>query len=729
MYRTVKVGILAFTLAWAACAETGQELPGAGADSGRTVIYRDTWGVPHIYAPTAEAGAYAIGWAQAQDRPEELLKNFLRGMGELSSIEGQSAFQSDLIARIFDNYGVAERYISGLSPRSRTSTVAFVMGVNDYYRAHPEDEPEWWKGRHVDEFMVHAFVRYFLNSWSIGQGLDDLRRGGVEPNFGQDSRGSNQWAISTQRSAAGAPILVIDPHLSWFGASRFWEFRIHAGEMKGSGFTLPGFPTIGLGHNEHLAWAMTTGGPDTADVYEIQLGEEDPGSYYFDGQSRPLSRREIVIEVNGEGPRSLVIQYSHHGPVVAVKEGKAYALRTAYASEVRYMDVWWEFVLGQDYTGVEKGLEVLGPFPQNVMVADTSGNTYYQRTGRVPVRAEGYDWTRPVDGSVRTTEWEVFHKSSDLVQLLNPETGFMQNCNIPPDVMMPGSPLTPDRYPGYIYSEVSYGADSRHSNPRGARAVELLSQDDSISAAEAIQHALDVHPFSSARWLEALRLAKAKAESRSGLGVEESAALDELLGWDGELTAESTAALKYYYWREQVSLLEDGGELKGLSGRIDNFLESVGEPSAEIGLSNSESRMLVQAFADGMNQLRSDLGDLGRTYGDAFRVGRGDLSWPMGGGGRYGTSTLRSISYGPKREDGTRWGMAGQTATQVVVLSKPIKSWSATPLGQSDRADSQHFADQAEQLLSSRQMKPTWWLPEELRDHIESRTVLEDAPE
>ena len=56
-------------------------------------------------------------------------------------------------------------------------------------------------------------------------------------------------------------ILLIDPHLSWWGPSRFWEVRWHAGNLVGSGVTLPGSPYIGLGHNEKVAWAMTTGGP------------------------------------------------------------------------------------------------------------------------------------------------------------------------------------------------------------------------------------------------------------------------------------------------------------------------------------------------------------------------------------------------------------------------------------------------------------------------------------
>ena len=35
---------------------------------GKITIYRDDYGVPHIYAATHEAGLYASGWAQAEDR-------------------------------------------------------------------------------------------------------------------------------------------------------------------------------------------------------------------------------------------------------------------------------------------------------------------------------------------------------------------------------------------------------------------------------------------------------------------------------------------------------------------------------------------------------------------------------------------------------------------------------------------------------------------------------------
>ena len=129
-----------------------------------------------------------------------------------------------------------------------------------------------------------------------------------------------------------------------------------------------------------------------------------------------------------------------------------------------------------------------------------------------------------------------------------------------------------------------------------------------------------------------------------------------------------------------------------------------------------------------MAKLKADHGSLNAIYGDTFRVGREDVSWPLGGGGGRGLTTLRNVGFGPERNDHTRWGSSGQTSTQVIVLSKPIRSWTYVPIGQSDRPDSSHYRDQAERLFSLRQLKPTWWLPKDLAKHIESRTVLAKAP-
>ncbi|MCC6698454.1 MAG: penicillin acylase family protein [Candidatus Hydrogenedentes bacterium] len=703
------------------------ELPGVGEDAGKIVIYRDTWGVPHIYALTVEGGFYAMGWAQAEDRPVELLKNLLRGLGELASVEGPGGADSDQIALTWNLYEKSKGAADQLNPETRAQTQAYARGVNAYYKAHPEDVPEWWGNRQADEFMVMAFGRLFLENWSYDDGFDDLKRGGIERGFDRISRGSNQWAVSPKRSATGAAILYVDPHLGWFGSSRFWEYRIHAGEWVGSGFTLAGQPFIGLGHNENVAWAMTTGGPDTADVYELTLNETNPMQYLYDGAWRDITKREVTLAVKGENPRVLTLLDCHYGPVVAIRNGKGYAIKSAYADAVKASEAWFGLCTAKDYHGAEAAMATLQFFPQNVMVADTSGNIYYQRTGRVPERAPQFDWTRPVNGSTSATEWDGFHPSSDHLQVLNPPQGFMQNCNIPPDAMMPDSPFSLEKTIPYLWADLSHNPQrSGWGNQRGARAVQLLASDESVTVEEALAYAVDIHPFGCERWIDVLRMADEKHGGSLRANPDYAAGIDDLLQWDQQLSADSTGALKYYYWRKQM--IDDHGAevMDEASRRVDNYLEPVGRTTPPLNFTSDELAAAATSLANAMKQLKSDFGSLDKTYGDVFRVGRDDASWPVEGGGdkNKGMTTLRNVGFERERTDHTRWGNSGQTSTQLIVLSKPVQSWTFAPVGQSDRPDSPHYRDQAEKAFSPRQLKDTWWTPEELTEHVESREVL-----
>jgi acyl-homoserine lactone acylase PvdQ len=703
-----------------------RDLPGAGADHGRTVLYRDTWGVAHIYAPTVEAGAYAMGWGQAEDRPAQLLENLKMALGEYASVVGEGGIRVDLQSRAWDHYGIATRRYGELPSDIRAAFEAYVAGINDWYAEHPEDVPEWWGERTVDPAMVVALGRMFLYNWSINEVFGDLQRAGIEPGLVPEERGSNQFAVAPQRSTEGAAILAIDPHLGWFGLSRFWEFRIHAGELAGSGVTLAGTgPGIGLGHTRHLAWAMTTGGPDTADVYQLTLKPDDPNAYLYDGEWRSLTSRRVTLEIRGAEPREYTLYSSHHGPVVASRGDTAWAAKIAYSDQIGCAEAYWELNYADDYRGAIRAVETLTMYPQNIMVADTSGNIFYIRAGRVPVRPEGYDWSRPVDGSTSATEWQGVHPASDLLQVLNPPQGFMQNCNIPPDAMMPSSPFRLADQPSYLFSSLQYGGRlDGWTNQRGARAVELLAADASVTVEEAKAYITDVHPFGAERWVEALRRADERFAAELDDHPHYRPAVDDLLSWDGRLAADSTGGLKYALWRELLES-EHGTEDFGID---DDYSVVRGEEPAPLELADEALRALITAFDAAMARLLEFKGSLDVPYGERYRVGRGERSWSLGGGGGFGTTTLRNVGYGPQHEDGTRWGERGQTSTQVVVLSDPPRSWIYLPLGESDRPGSPHYRDQAEKAFSPRRLKPSWWRPAELARHIESRTVLEWHP-
>ena len=701
----------------AACAP-----PGGGEDA---TVYRDTWGVPHIYAESAEAGLYASGWAMAEDRLSQLLENYLFGLGEYAGAFGpgnnDAWVRSDLESRMWDHYGTAKRhYEAKLNPELRRHLAAFIAGINDYLDAHPDEVPDWWGDRPVDVYMPVAFSRQFIWSWPAGQARSDLRAVGIEPSFDVDLRASNEIALAPDQTTFGAAALIIDPHLSWLGRHRYWELRLHAGEIHISGFATSGFPYVNLGHNEHVAWAHTTGGPDTADVYELTLDADDSSRYLYDGEWRQMTSRTVEVGVAGEAePREATFWYSHHGPIVARRGDRAYAAALAYEEEIGYLESKYWFMVAEDYLGAAAALDVRQIMPQNVMIADTGGNIYYQRTGRVPIRPDGYDWSRPVDGSTSETEWLGIHPASELMSLLNPQRGYMQNNNIGPDTMLVGSPLVPELYPAYLYNQPAL-----YIHQRGAAAVSLLEAKREAggkwSEEEIVELALNRSVYQYERWVE--ELTRAQAVVPAPRTPQHAVVMNAILKWDGVSEADSRGALAYFRWREALRGLAGDERMREMTSRVNDYLELFREAPEPPGLRDEDLPLLVEAVDIAAEALQAGPGGIGMraTFGDVFRVGRQDsndeVSWPVGGGSlsEAGMATMRAVGFSPPRADGRRWGNRGQTSTEVVILSNPIRSYTQPPIGQSDRPDSPHYRDQAEKLFSPGAMKPSWFARDEL---------------
>ena len=137
--------------------------------------------------------------------------------------------------------------------------------------------------------------------------------------------------------------------------------------------------------------------------------------------------------------------------------------------------------------------------------------------------------------------------------------------------------------------------------------------------------------------------------------------------------------------------------------------------------------MLLAKLDEAAGKLKADFGRFDVAYGDVYRVGRkgSKETWPVSGGSVANIATPRAISFEPIAGTKKFLGHGGQTSTQIVLLTKPPKSWTLLPLGESDHADSPHFDDQAEQLFSKSKMKPTYFLDkDELLKHVESKTVV-----
>jgi len=669
--------------------------------AGEVTIYRDTWGVPHIYGDTQEAAIYGHGYAQAEDRLDDLLGAYLLGVGRAAGVYGPGLLERDLVARIARHEEIARARYGELSAESRRVVESFVAGVRAYMRDHPDRVPAW--AELPEPHHVVALYRAFIWAWPWGQAHGDLERAGSHVS---DGRGSNQWVVGAGRSAEGAPIAMFDPHLSWAPQNRFYEAHVHGGDLDFYGFSIVGTPLMALGHTDLLSLALTTGGPDCADVYEERIDPDDPMRYEYDGEWRAVQATDVVIQVktkDGTRPETRRVERTHHGPILERRDGRAWTIRTGYDDEIGLVEQWLGMIKADNLGEFLHAMQANQSLPQNVMYADVNDNIYYVRAGRVPVRPPGFEWDRPVPGWTSATEWRGIHRLAQLVQILNPPAGFMQNTNVSPGVMMPDSPLTAERYPAVVYN-----TRTDRSNSRGRRVLGLLGSQDKLTLEDALRFAVDTFVDRSDRWQAALGQAY---ETHESLFPELAPAVRLLGDWNGHVDADSRAATLFRQWMRACRADESG----------------VPRGTIEHGgvLTAADQTALLEALTRATESLRSSHGRIDVPWGAVHRIRRGDDSWPVAGCRADGISTLRSVRFSSPDEQGISYASGGQMCTTVVLLEKDgVRSYSATPFGQSNDPRSAHYADQAEKLFSRGRLKPTWYPKSELLKHVESKRTL-----
>jgi acyl-homoserine lactone acylase PvdQ len=682
-------------------------VPAAGrADPEEITIYRDTFGTPHIFAATEEGATYGMGYAQAEDRLEELLKQYRRAEGTMAEVFGPTFLRDDYRQRLWRHRAVAEANYDKLSPKVRALIESYQAGIRQYMKDHPDEVPAW--APELRPWQVIALSRYIIWGWPEGDAGGDLLRAGITPDP-IEPRGSNQFVIAANRTADKAPIALVDPHLGWYGQFRFYEARLYGGALETSGVAIPGLPLTTLGHNRYCSVAMTTGGPDAADVYEEELNPDNPRQYRYDGKWHDMTVRSEVIRVKEDGkvmPRKFEVAYTHHGPVVARKNGKAYAMKVPYFDQFRLPDQSYSMATARNLAEMKRALAMFQLMEQNVMVATVDGDIFYVRNGRVPVRPPGFNWRLPVPGNTSASEWLGYHGLDDLVQSLNPWQGYLQNCNVSPEFMTRFCPMTPERYAQRSYL---YNADNP-LHQRAAMMRDLLHANTSVTVADAHAMALSTQVYNADLWQGRLAAAWDKAPGKQKADAGTAKLCELILRWNRRADADSTGAVAYLFWKNQL-------------GKNALLADRAGQPPpADVG-----DAQILSALAAGAEELQRQWGRPEVKYGEVFRVGRrgGTKTWPVGGGSVLGMATPRAISFEPAGDGKTFIGRGGQTSVQVVQLTKPPRSWTLLPLGASDRPSSRHFDDQAEKLFSPGKLKPTYFLNRaELLKNVESTKVL-----
>ena len=262
--------------------------------------------------------------------------------------------------------------------------------------------------------------------------------------------GSNNWAVSPQKSTSGNAILANDPHLNLNLPSIWYVMQLKTPSKNVFGATLPGALGIISGFNEYISWGETNATRDVKDWYKISFKDESNEEYWHDDQWKPITKRIEEIKIKEEASFYDTISYTHHGPVSYDQSFKGNGSElTGYAMKwIGHMGgnnqrTFIELNEAKNYDDYVAALEHYTAPAQNFVFSSIEGDIAIWVNGKFPNKWEEQGKFY-LDGSNPEHDWQGFIPHEHNAHVKNPERGFVSSANQHP---------TDEQYPYYVFND------------------------------------------------------------------------------------------------------------------------------------------------------------------------------------------------------------------------------------------------------------------------------------
>ncbi len=684
-------------------------------------IIRDTYGVPHIYGKTDADAVFGMLYAQCEDDFNRVEHNYIWAIGRLAEVEGEQAIYSDLRARLFmtkeqaiENYNQSPEWLKKLCD-------AFADGINYYIYTHPEVKPkllthfEPWMPMYFSEGSIGGDIER-VSTKRIKAFYEDKRQlalntdgnGLVNENRFEEPKGSNGIALSGKLTKSGKALLLINPHTSFY-------FRPEVHVISEEGLNAYGAVTWGQffvyqGFNEKTGWMHTSTYTDVIDEYMETIKEVDGKKMYKYGDEwKPVMSENVTLKYTAGGglkERIFTMYRTHHGPITEIIDNKWTATSMMWRP-VKALEQSFVRSKKDGYESFRKMMDMRTNSSNNTVYADAEGNIAYFHGNFIPKRNVKYDFAKPLDGSNPETDWHGLHNVDETINLLNPENGWIQNCNSTPFTASGEFSPKQSDYPKYMSVNVQ--------NHRAIHAMDLLKNAKDMTIDKMITLAYD--PYLPA--FEDLIPGLIKAYDNHPKGNNNiKEAINVLRKWDYKTSEISIAmSLAHYYG---MTYARFGYKPRDLSYM--KMLQYFGSKSPE--------KERLEIFTKSVNKLTADFGTWKMPWGEINRYQRlnGDLrqafndtlpSIPVGqASGRWGALA----AFGANYNNNTKhiYGTRGNSFVAVVEFGDKVKAKSLLAGGNSGNSKSLHFGDQA-LPYSKGQFKDVYFYKDAILKHKESQ--------
>jgi acyl-homoserine-lactone acylase len=688
----------------------------------RVTIIRDNWGIPHIYGKSDADAVFGLLYAQCEDDFKRVEMNYIEKLGRMSEIKGESELQNDLYIKLIIDSAEAVADYKKSPVWLQKLLNAYADGINYYLYKHPEVTPAlltrfkpWyqllWTDGSIGAISTGDVTEADVKNFYLAGSAPVAAKANL---FEEQTTGSNGFAIAPSKTESGNAILYINPHVTFY-------FRPEVQVVSEEGLNVYGAVTWGQlfvyqGFNEHCGWMHTSSDVDVADLYNEKIVKKNNQLFYeYNKTLKPVIQKQITLRYKKDGAietKTITAYYTHHGPVMANRDGQWISVR-GYNRSLKSLMQSFLRTKTKGLEDYKKNMSLHANTSNNTVFADSKGNIAYWHGDFVPRRDKKINWSKPVDGTVTSTEWKGLHTLDEIVHVYNPATGWIQNCNSTPFTVSGTSSPKKENYPSYMAPD--------GENFRGVNAARVLNKENKITIDKTIAAGYDrklstfeilipalVNSFekniSTTDSLYSLLAAPVQVlKNWDYYSAENSVAATLAIEWAQKLT---TTIQRLYIdegWDDQVTLVKKFSATATKEELLPPLLAVVNE------LKNKFGKWEI-AWGE-INRYQRVSNDILQKYDDtkeSFPVAFASSAWGM------------LPAYNSRYYPGTnkRYGVSGNSFICAVEFGKKIKAKSLLAGGESGDINSKHFNDQLE-MYTKGQFKDVLFYKEDVVKHAE----------
>jgi acyl-homoserine-lactone acylase len=644
-------------------------------------------------------------YAQCEDDFNRVERNYIEKLGRLSEIKGKQYVYNDLEIRLLIDSTEAMKDYKKAPAWLKKLLNAYTDGINFYLYKHPEVKPA----------LITRFQAWYPLLWTDGSigaistadlTIEELKNFytnndlsiSVIPKEKQIETGSNGFAFAPSKTASGNAILYINPHTTFY-------FRPEVQVTSEEGLNAYGAVTWGQffvyqGFNEYCGWMHTSSNVDVSDIYAEKIIRKGNKKYYeYEGKLQPLKEKKITLrykEDNTLKAQTITTYHTHHGPIMAKRDGKWVSLKS-YNRAMSSLIESWQRTKAKGFEDYKKAMNLKSNTSNNTVFADNKGNIAYWHGNFVPIRDKSLNWAKLMDGSTPKTEWKGLHEVADIVHAYNPPNGWLQNCNSTPYTVAGENSPKRANYPPYMAPD--------GENFRGINAVRVLSNGEKYTLDKVIETGYDTYLSAFAVLIPALlRNFEEKTTNNDSLYSILAEPISILRNWDYRSNENSVATTLAIEWAFKLNpIIQKVYIDEGETDQVTN--------TKRFAAAATPDQMLPQLAAV-VQDLTKKFGKWQITWGEINRFQRfsGELdnafddtkpSSAVGfAGSMWGCLPAYKSIY--QKQTNKRYGVNGNSFVCAVEFGAKIKAKSLLAGGESGNPTSKHFADQLEMYTKGR---------------------------